>query len=161
LVPRPLSRDRAQAGPGAGGPVRGGGAPAVRRGRLREGGGRGRRGREAARHLQPRGVHAPLSAPALAAAAVVGAVPWAVAARAGFGIGSLLTPLLALWAGTKLAVALVSIPHVTGTALRFWMMRRHVARRLLLGFGLTSAAGGLAGALLHGAAGGNVLTGVL
>ena len=36
-----------------------------------------------------------------------------------------------------------------GTAQRFWILRRHVDRRMLLAFGLTSAAGGLAGALAH------------
>jgi len=36
----------------------------------------------------------------------------AIAAVTGFGIGSLLTPLLALHVGTKIAVAAVSIPHL-------------------------------------------------
>ena len=51
--------------------------------------------------------------------------------------------------GTKLAVALVSIPHFIGTALRFAVIRQHVNRRVLWSFGITSAAGGLIGALLH------------
>jgi uncharacterized membrane protein YfcA len=73
----------------------------------------------------------------------------AVASISGFGIGSMLTPLLATWLGTKLAVAVVSIPHFLGTGLRFWLIREHVDRRVLLSFGVTSALGGLAGALLH------------
>jgi uncharacterized membrane protein YfcA len=73
----------------------------------------------------------------------------AVASISGFGIGSLLTPLLATWVGTKLAVAVVSVPHFLGTALRFWLIREHVDRRVLLSFGVTSAIGGLVGALLH------------
>ncbi len=73
----------------------------------------------------------------------------AIAAVAGFGIGSLLTPLVALSAGTKTAVAAVSIPHFIGTAIRFWRMREHVDRHVLWSFGLTSAIGGLAGALLQ------------
>src|SRR5438067_8261223 len=80
-----------------------------------------------------------------AAALVAGAI----AAVAGFGIGSVLTPALALETGTKLAVAAVAIPHFIGTAQRFWLLRRHVERRLLVGFGAASAAGGLAGALAH------------
>lgn len=72
-----------------------------------------------------------------------------IAAVTGFGIGSLLTPVLALRTGTKLAVAAVAIPHFVGTAARFWVLRRHVDRRVLLGFGAASAAGGLGGALLH------------
>jgi uncharacterized protein len=73
----------------------------------------------------------------------------AIASVAGFGIGSVLTPLLAARTGTKVAVAAVSIPHVVGTAVRFWLLRGHVDRRVLLWFGITSAAGGLGGALLH------------
>jgi hypothetical protein len=84
----------------------------------------------------------------LAAALVAGAI----ASVAGFGIGSILTPVVAVQAGARLAVAAVSIPHVAGTALRFWMLRGRVDRRVFLWFGLASAAGGLAGALLHGAA---------
>ena len=72
-----------------------------------------------------------------------------VAAVTGFGIGSLLTPVLAIRTGTQLAVAAVAIPHFVGTLQRFWILRRHVDRRVLLGFGVTSAAGGLTGALLH------------
>jgi len=72
-----------------------------------------------------------------------------VASVAGFGIGSVLTPLLAVRLGTKVAVAAVSIPHVFGTAVRFWLLRGHVDRRIFLWFGITSAAGGLLGALLH------------
>jgi uncharacterized membrane protein YfcA len=88
---------------------------------------------------------------ALGTLVVVAAVlAGAVASVAGFGIGSILTPLLAWQAGTQVAVALVSIPHVVGTSLRFWRLRRHIDRRVLLGFGLASAAGGLTGALLHG-----------
>jgi uncharacterized membrane protein YfcA len=73
----------------------------------------------------------------------------ALASVAGFGIGSLITPVIASQLGTKVAVALVSIPHFIGTALRFAMLRGHVDRSVLLGFGITSAAGGLTGALLH------------
>lgn len=90
--------------------------------------------------------------------AIVGVVAGAIAAVAGFGIGSLLTPLLALQVGTKVAVAAVSIPHLLGTALRFWLLREHIDRRVLWSFGLTSAAGGLIGALLHSRANNPVLT---
>jgi uncharacterized membrane protein YfcA len=72
-----------------------------------------------------------------------------VASVVGFGIGSLLTPLLAVRVGTRLAVAAISIPHFLATALRFWRLRHYVDRRVLVSFGITSAAGGLAGALLH------------
>ncbi len=80
---------------------------------------------------------------------LVALVAGAVAAVAGFGIGSLLTPTLGWQYGVKLAVAAVAIPHVLGTAFRFWMIRKHVDRAVLISFGLASAVGGLAGALLH------------
>ncbi|MFL5615358.1 MAG: sulfite exporter TauE/SafE family protein [Gemmatimonadaceae bacterium] len=81
-----------------------------------------------------------------------------VAAVTGFGIGSLLTPLLAVETGTKLAVAAVAIPHVVGSAFRFWKLRRHLDRRVLVGFGIASAVGGLAGALLHTRVSGTALS---
>ena len=72
----------------------------------------------------------------------------AIAALAGFGIGSILTPLLALTVGTKEAVIAVSIPHLVATALRFWMLRNNIDIQVLKNFGISSAAGGLLGALL-------------
>lgn len=92
--------------------------------------------------------------------AAVGVLAGSIASVSGFGIGSLLTPVLAVRVGTKLAVAAVSVPHLAATALRLWIMRRDVDRRLLLSFGLMSAAGGLTGALLHSHADSPVLTGV-
>jgi uncharacterized membrane protein YfcA len=82
----------------------------------------------------------------------------AIASISGFGIGSVITPLLAQRLGMKVAVAAVSIPHVIGTGLRFFLLRKSVDRRVLLTFGLASAAGGLAGALLHVWVGGRFLT---
>jgi uncharacterized membrane protein YfcA len=82
----------------------------------------------------------------------------AIAAVAGFGIGSLLTPAFGLLVGTRLAVAAVSVPHVIGTLLRFWALRRYVDGPILWRFGIASAAGGLTGALLHNQAGGLWLT---
>lgn len=81
--------------------------------------------------------------------AVAGLLAGGVAALAGFGVGSLLTPVLAISAGTKLAVALVAIPHFFGSILRVWILRRHIDRRVFVRFGITSAVGGLLGALAH------------
>lgn len=88
------------------------------------------------------------------------AVAGAIAAVTGFGIGSLLTPILALQLDSRLAVAAVSIPHVVGTALRFWLLQSAMDRRVLYGFGLTSAAGGLCGAVLQGEASNDSLTAI-
>lgn len=89
---------------------------------------------------------------------LVAVLAGAVASVAGFGIGSLLTPVLAPLLGVRLAVAAVSIPHAAGTGLRLWRLRRHVDRAVLRRFGFASAAGGLAGALLHGAFGNPALS---
>lgn len=80
---------------------------------------------------------------------LVAIVAGAVAAVSGFGIGSLLTPVFAGRYGTKLAVAIVSVPHLLATAARFSRLRQHLDRRVFLNFGILSAAGGLAGALLN------------
>src|SRR5262245_51704467 len=71
------------------------------------------------------------------------------AAVAGFGIGSLLTPLLAASFGTATAVAAVAIPHAAATALRCWRLRANIDWTVVRSFGLLSAAGGLIGALLY------------
>src|SRR4249920_1999242 len=73
----------------------------------------------------------------------------AVSAVAGFGIGSILTPLLGLTIGVKLAVAAAAIPHFIGNAIRLWTLRRQVDKQVLKTFGVMSGAGALAGALLH------------
>jgi uncharacterized membrane protein YfcA len=82
----------------------------------------------------------------------------AVAAVSGFGIGSILTPVVAQQVDTKAAVAAVSIPHLVGTAFRLWLLGEPADRRVLWSFGLTSAAGGLLGALLHARASSPALT---
>jgi uncharacterized membrane protein YfcA len=84
---------------------------------------------------------------------VTAVVAGAIAAMSGFGIGSLLTPVLAVRYGTKLAVAMVSVPHLVGTTARFIGLRKQVDRRVFLHFGILSAVGGLAGALLNARAG--------
>jgi uncharacterized membrane protein YfcA len=85
----------------------------------------------------------------------------ATAAVAGFGIGSLLTPLVASRLGMASAIAAVAIPHAAATALRFWRLRGAVDRSLVRSFGLLSAAGGLAGALLYARLSSRALTVVL
>ena len=97
----------------------------------------------------------------LVAVAAVAVLSGATASVVGFGIGSLLTPLLAARVGTPAAVAAVALPHAAATALRCWRLRRAVDLEVLRGFGALSAAGGLAGALLYARLGGRALTVVL
>jgi uncharacterized membrane protein YfcA len=81
--------------------------------------------------------------------ALVALVGGGVAAVSGFGIGSLLTPALAVAVGTKAAVAVVAVPHAVATSVRLWGLRASVDRGVLKTFGLASAVGGLAGAILY------------
>lgn len=87
--------------------------------------------------------------PALLILALVAVAAGGVAAVSGFGIGSLLTPALAVLLGTKAAVAVVAIPHGVATSVRLWSLRSSVDRHVLTTFGLASAGGGLVGALLY------------
>src|SRR6266498_2052421 len=88
---------------------------------------------------------------------VVGLVAGGIAAVVGFGVGSFLTPVLALRTGFGVAVAAVGIAHLFGSALRFWLLRHDIDRRTLITFGALSAVGGLLGALLQNKAASTVL----
>jgi uncharacterized protein len=89
---------------------------------------------------------------------IAGVVAGSIATVTGFGIGSLLTPVFAMQVDTRLAVALVSVPHLIGTSFRFALMRGPIDHRVLWGFGLMSAAGGLMGGVLYGVANSEWLT---
>lgn len=93
----------------------------------------------------------------LAAVFVAGILSGATAAVAGFGIGSLMTPLFAARLGVPLAVAAVSIPHAIATAVRAWRLRRAISWPVVRSFGVLSAAGGLIGALLYARIGSRLL----
>ena len=82
-------------------------------------------------------------------ASLVAVLAGGVAAISGFGIGSLLTPILAPHYGAKLAVAIVSVPHLVATAARFVGLRQYLDRKVFINFGILSAVGGLLGALLN------------
>jgi len=97
----------------------------------------------------------------LVAVFVVAVLSGATATVVGFGIGSLMTPLLATRFGPTTAVALVMLPHAAATAVRWWRLRAHVNRPVLLRFGLLSAAGALAGALVYTRLGPDTLSRVL
>lgn len=102
-----------------------------------------------------------MSAMFLAAVFIVAVFSGATASVVGFGIGSLMTPLLAVRFGTATAVALVTVPHAVATAVRCWRLRAHVDRSVLLRFGLLSAVGALAGAIVYTRLGPGALTRVL
>jgi uncharacterized membrane protein YfcA len=83
----------------------------------------------------------------LAIALAVALLAGGTASIVGFGIGSLLTPLLATELGTELAIAAVALPHLAGSLLRGWRLRESVDGSVLVRFGILSAVGGLIGAL--------------
>jgi uncharacterized membrane protein YfcA len=72
-----------------------------------------------------------------------------------------LTPLLAARFGTPVAVAAVTLPHALATALRCWRLRTNVDWQILKRFGLLSAVGALAGALVYTRLGPTALTRIL
>jgi uncharacterized protein len=82
-------------------------------------------------------------------ATIAAVLAGAIASISGFGIGSVLTPVLATEFDVRLAIAMVSLPHLAGTLVRFLLVRTHIDRDVLLGFGAASAIGGLAGAALQ------------
>jgi uncharacterized membrane protein YfcA len=82
-------------------------------------------------------------------ATVAAVIAGAIASISGFGIGSVLTPVLSTQFDVRLAIAMVSLPHLAGTFVRFLLVRTHIDRDVLLGFGTASAIGGLAGAALQ------------
>lgn len=91
----------------------------------------------------------------------VGVLSGGTAAVVGFGIGSLLTPLLILRLSPELAVAVVALPHLLATAVRYVRHAPAVHRPTFYRFGLWSAGGGLIGALLQAAFSAPALLGVL
>jgi len=92
---------------------------------------------------------------------LLGVLSGATASVVGFGIGSLLTPLLASQFGIANAVAAVTIPHATATALRCWRLRRDIDWTVLRRFGILSAGGALAGAAAYTQLGPSALTRLL
>jgi uncharacterized membrane protein YfcA len=80
----------------------------------------------------------------------VGVLSGGTAAVVGFGIGSLLTPLLLARFSAPTAVGIVALPHLIATAARFVRHRHAIDRAVLIRFGIPSAFGGAAGGVLHG-----------
>jgi uncharacterized protein len=87
--------------------------------------------------------------PFTTAATIAAVIAGAIASISGFGIGSVLTPVLSTQFDVRLAIALVALPHLAGTFVRFLLVRTHIDRDVLLGFGAASAIGGLVGAALQ------------
>jgi uncharacterized protein len=85
----------------------------------------------------------------LAAIFVLGILSGATAAVVGFGIGSLMTPLLLTRLSPSVAVGAVALPHLIATTIRFIQHRPAVSIPVVVRFGIPSAVGGFAGAWLQ------------
>jgi len=72
-----------------------------------------------------------------------------IAAISGFGIGSLLTPVLMVSMRPADAVAVLAIPHAVATTIRLLRLRSDVDVPTFKQFGVASAVGGLTGAMLQ------------
>ncbi|MBI1803147.1 MAG: sulfite exporter TauE/SafE family protein [Ignavibacteriae bacterium] len=68
---------------------------------------------------------------------------------AGFGLGTILTPVFALAFDVKLAILLVAIVHFFNNAFKFVLFRKHVDFSIVKRFGVLSIAGAMIGALLQ------------
>lgn len=82
---------------------------------------------------------------------LLGAATFLVAALtvlSGFGVGTLLTPLLALFYPVKTAVVSVALIHFSNNLFKLYLFREWVAWRVVGRFGLLSVAGSLLGAVL-------------
>lgn len=99
--------------------------------------------------------------PADAGLFVIAVLAGAIASVSGFGIGSLLTPVLILSMPTAHAVAVLAIPHALATAIRWLRLRADVHAPTFRQFGIASAMGGLAGAALQASLASPILTIVL
>ncbi|MFL5606119.1 MAG: sulfite exporter TauE/SafE family protein [Gemmatimonadaceae bacterium] len=92
---------------------------------------------------------------------IVAALAGSIAAVSGFGIGSLLTPVLIVSMPTAHAVAVLAIPHALATTIRWVRLRSDVDAPTFRQFGVASAIGGLAGAALQARLASPVLTIIL
>jgi len=87
--------------------------------------------------------------PFAVAATIAAVIAGAIASISGFGIGSVLTPILSTQFDVRLAIAMVSLPHLAGTFVRCLLVRTRIDKDVLLGFGAASAIGGLVRAALQ------------
>jgi uncharacterized membrane protein YfcA len=67
----------------------------------------------------------------------------------GFGLGTILTPVFALFYDIKLAILLVAIVHFLNNALKLILFRRHVDVGIIKRFGILSIIGAVLGAWLQ------------
>ena len=68
----------------------------------------------------------------------------------GFGLGTILVPVFAIYFPIEIAIALTAIVHFLNTIFKFLLIGKHVQKHIVLRFGLPAILAALAGAgLLH------------
>lgn len=68
----------------------------------------------------------------------------------GFGLGTLLMPVVALFFPIELAIAMTAVVHLANNLFKGGLLGRHASRAVVLRFGLPAVAAAFAGALLLG-----------
>ena len=66
----------------------------------------------------------------------------------GFGLGTLMLPVFALFFPLPQAIAMTAVVHLLNNVFKFWLLRGSVDRRMVLRFGVPSILGAFAGAYL-------------
>jgi len=64
----------------------------------------------------------------------------------GFGLGTLLLPVMALFFPIGLAIALTAVVHALNNLFKFWLLGRHADKEVVVKFGLPAILSALAGA---------------
>src|SRR4030042_5961483 len=64
----------------------------------------------------------------------------------GFGLGTLLLPVMALFFPIDLAIALTAVVHALNNFFKCWLLGRHADRGIVLKFGLPAVVSALVGA---------------
>lgn len=64
----------------------------------------------------------------------------------GFGLGTLLLPVMALFFPIDLAIALTAVVHALNNLFKFWLLGRHADKGVVVKFGLPAILSALAGA---------------
>lgn len=66
----------------------------------------------------------------------------------GFGLGTILLPVFALFFDTALAIALTGIVHLVNNVVKFLLMHKSIHKEVLIKFGLPAIGGAVIGALI-------------
>ncbi len=66
----------------------------------------------------------------------------------GFGLGTILTPVFALFFPVPLAIAATAVVHFANNIFKFWLMAKHADWRVVARFGITAAFAAMVGAKL-------------